>query len=555
MSTETQPSDPTAVQATTGSVTEAIMRTIRAAGVEAVFGLPGVHNLAFWQCEGSDVPQIVGVRHEQTTVYAADGMARSTGGLGVALTTTGPGAANAAGAFGEAGASGSPVVMIATEISSKIARPGSMRGALHESRDQAAIFEPLAKAVFRPRTAQDAVDDVARAIEVALAWPRGPVYVDIPTDLLGAPAQATAVQAPIRPEAPPAALDAAAALIDSAEEIVIWAGGGVVQSGAEAELAAFAARLKAPVVTTFAARGVLPSHDPQCVGLPAHEPEVAALIGAADLLIGVGTDFDGTDTRNWSMPTAKALLNLNVSAEEAAKNYSPDLAVIGDARQTLVSLTDRVLERAGSGHELAALRSGAWGRIATEPGGAGARRLLDAIDAAVAAHDAEIVADMTMSGYWAGGYARVDRPRRLHYAVGWGTLGMALPMGIGPAALRERPVLVLSGDGGFMFAPGELAVIAEQRLPVTVLLVDDGGYGMLRYDQVHSGEPARGVDLGRPDFAALVRAFGIEVTCLTDSGPELERALDDALASGGPRVVLLTTEMEPPRTISARWAE
>jgi thiamine pyrophosphate-dependent acetolactate synthase large subunit-like protein len=547
MSTEMQTSEPSAAPAIAGTVTEAMMRTIRAAGVGTVFGLPGVHNLAFWQCEGPEVPEIVGVRHEQTTVYAADGMARSTGGLGVALTTTGPGAANAAGAFGEAGASGSPVVMIATEISSKIARPGRMRGALHESRDQAAIFEPLAKAVFRPRTAQDAVDDVARAIEVALAWPRGPVYVDIPTDLLEAHAQATPVQAPNRPEAPPAVVEAAAALIDSAEEIVIWAGGGVVQSGA--------ARVKAPVVTTFAARGVLPSHDPQCVGLPAHEPEVAALIGGADLLIGVGTDFDGTDTRNWSMPTAKALLNLNVSAEEAAKNYAPDLAVIGDARQTLVALTDRVLERAAAGHELAALRSAAWGRTVTEPGGADARRLLDAIDAAVAAHDAEIVADMTMSGYWAGGYARVDRPRRLHYAVGWGTLGMALPMGIGPAALRERPVLVLSGDGGFMFAPGELAVIAERRLPLTMLLVDDGGYGMLRYDQVRAGEPERGVDLGRPDFAALVRAFGIQVTALTEPGPTLERELDEALASGEPRVVLLTAHLEPPRTISARWAE
>jgi thiamine pyrophosphate-dependent acetolactate synthase large subunit-like protein len=142
-------------------VARRVLEAAAAAGVAHVFGLPGVHNLAFWRERGAGLPAIVGVRHEQTTVYAADGLARATGGLGVALTTTGPGAANAAGAFGEAAASGSPVLLVASEISSGLARPGVRRGVLHESRDQAAIFEPLAKAVYRPRTPADVSRDVA----------------------------------------------------------------------------------------------------------------------------------------------------------------------------------------------------------------------------------------------------------------------------------------------------------------------------------------------------------------------------------------------------------
>jgi thiamine pyrophosphate-dependent acetolactate synthase large subunit-like protein len=528
------------------TVAEAVLRMFRSAGVDTVFGLPGVHNLAFWRCTGPDLPTITGTRHEQTTVYAADGVARATGGLGVALTTTGPGVANAAGAFGEAAASGSPVVLVASEISTKIARPGVMRGALHESADQAAMFEPLAKAVFRPRTAADAVAQTAAAVATALAFPRGPVYLDIPTDVLDQPAQPVPIPRPQRAEPDP---------VEAAADVVIWAGGGVVQSGAEAELVALAERLGAPVVTTFAARGAAPHAHPLTVGLPAHEPEVAALIGAADLLIGIGTDFDGTDTRNWTMPTAARLLNVNCDAAEVGKNYQPDVALVADARTALTALTARLAQRTPAGPDLAALRDGAWRRIRTEPGGELARGLLDAVEGAAAKHDAVVVADMTMIGYWAGGYAAFQRSRRLQYAVGWGTLGMALPTAIGPAALRAGPALALCGDGGIMFAVGELAVLAEEQLPLTVLLVDDGGYGMLRYDQVHAGDATRGVDLVRPNFLDLAAAFKIDAVELQAGDPGLGAALDEALASGRPRLVLLNARLDPPRTISARWAE
>jgi thiamine pyrophosphate-dependent acetolactate synthase large subunit-like protein len=536
-------------------VARRVLEAFSQAGVRTIFGLPGVHNLAFWREAAPDLPRIVGVRHEQTTVYAADGLARATGGLGVALTTTGPGAANAAGAFGEAAASGSPVVLVASEISTRLARPGINRGVLHESRDQAGIFEPLAKAVLRPRTPADAVAAVQDAIELAMTSPRGPVYVDIPTDVLNQPAPRAALRTPVRAVPDPEQVAAAHAVIDAAERVVLWVGGGAVQSGAGAEVAALAERLQSPVVTTYTARGVLPASHPLLVGLPPHEPEVAALVGEADLLVAVGTDFDGMMTRNWSMPLARSLVSINCDAGDLQKNYPADAAVLGDAALALRALLAAPHRtRPSAAESLAQLKDAAWSRLAADSRSAEALEFLRSFESAVP-QEAVVVADMAIPGYWMGGYGRFDRERRLQYPVGWGTLGYALPASIGPGAEGSRPVVAVCGDGGFMFAVGELATLVQEQLPVTVLVVDDGGYGMLRYDQDHAGDQHRGVDLVRPDFAALAEAFGVTATRVTGVGEELAKALAEAVASGRPRLVVTEAHLTPPRTTSPRWAE
>lgn len=530
------------------TVAGAVLETL---GAPTVFGLPGVHNLAFWRVAG---PDIIGVRHEQTTVYAADGLARASGGLGVALTTTGPGAANAVGAFGEAAASGSPVVLVASEIATTLARAGVPRGVLHESRDQAGMFEPLAKAVLRPRTPESAVAAAAAAATIALTWPRGPVYLDIPTDVLNRPARAVTPEMPRRRAPSPAVVAAATAMIADADRVVIWAGGGVIQAGADRELVELAERLCAPVVTTFAGRGVVPPDHPCWVGLPPHERSVAALIGDADLLIAVGTAFDGPVTRNWTMPRPPRLISVNCDPADLDKNFPPDVAVLGDAKLTLVALNSAVGKRDRAMDDVARVRAEVWDRLRFAADSADACVLLDAVNGVVDRHDPVVIADMAIPGYWVGGYGRCLAPRRSQYAIGWGTLGYALPASIGAGALRDRPVLAVCGDGGFMFAVGELAVLAEQRLPVTVLLVDDGGYGMLRYDQTHAGDEHRGVDLGRPDFVALAAAFGIPAVAV-DGVADLAPVLGDAVEAGAPRMVVLREALVPPRTTSPRWGD
>src|SRR5215217_7829750 len=156
------------------------------AGVEVAFGLPGVHNLALWRALGESPIRLVGVRHEQTAAYAADGYARAGGGLGVAITTTGPGAANTLAAVGEAWASRQPILVIATDIPSTVRRAGVWRGVLHEATDQAAMFMPVVKDAIRVHSADEIGPAVARGARTALEAPARPVYVEIPTDLLSA---------------------------------------------------------------------------------------------------------------------------------------------------------------------------------------------------------------------------------------------------------------------------------------------------------------------------------------------------------------------------------
>src|ERR671922_2370651 len=199
-----------------------LVEGLEAAGVDVVFGLPGVHTLAAWNALRESPIRLVCVRHEQAAVYAADGYARASGRLGVALVTTGPGAANTLGATGEAMASGAPVLVIATDIPSTLRRPGVYRGVLHETRDQAAMFAPVTKAATTTAAAADIYADTLRAGREALRAPTGPVYLGVPTDLLSAPVERRTAVPAEPPELPEPDIDAALALIERAERPLLW---------------------------------------------------------------------------------------------------------------------------------------------------------------------------------------------------------------------------------------------------------------------------------------------------------------------------------------------
>ena len=529
-----------------GSVARSIVEAVAVHGATTVFGLPGVHNLAFWKVpEGA--PTVV--RHEQAAVYAADGWARATGRLGAAVVTTGPGAANALAAFGEAAAARSPVLLVASEIPQALRRTGRLRGVLHESRDQAGLFRPLAKAVFTPRSDVEVAATLDAAVAAAMRHPRGPVYIDVPADVLGHDAAAPTMVAPwFEPLPADADLDAAAAVLTGAR-VVIWAGGGAVD--AEPSVRVLAEHLGAPVVASFGGRGIPPTSHPHAVGLPPHEPEVAELIGRADVLLAVGGDLDGMNTRNWTMPRPPRLVTLDPTSPADAPEWAPDAAVAGRLGDALRGLRDRLPTRppwapSDLGAQVRA-------RLAADPTSAEAMALVAAVEAA-RTDETVLVCDMAVAGYWVGGYASAPGPRRLAYPVGWGTLGFGLPAAIGPAA-AGHPVIAVCGDGGLAMALGELATLVQERLPVTVLVVDDAGYGMLRYDQARGGDPEVGVDLVTPDFLALAAAFGLPATGVPAIRDGLAVALAKAVASGGPHLVHVPARLIPPRTTSPRWHE
>ncbi|MGZ5374583.1 MAG: thiamine pyrophosphate-binding protein [Aeromicrobium sp.] len=347
--------------------------------------------------------------------------------------------------------------------------------------------------------------------------------------------------------------DRAWQLIANSNHSLVWAGGGALHAEAGSAICELGVRMCAPIVTTYSARGLVDPKHPCFVAGPIHEPEVGRLWDEADLVVAVGTDFDGMSTQNWSMPPPTHLLAANVDAEDASKNYEPDVTLIGDAADIVRALLTRVSVRPGLDELRSDLaRVDRAVRHATELDDPEAARFLRAMET-VLPRESVLVADMCIPGYWLAGYRRVPLPRTFAYPMGWGTLGFAFPAALGAALATTAPTVCVCGDGGFLFACGELATVAQEMIPVTVIVVDDGGYGMLRFDQRQAGDPPFGVDLARPDFVALARSFGIEATRITGFGESFRDALRHCIAEPGASVLVVDAHLKPPRTTSPRW--
>lgn len=540
------------------TVSAAVLDLLAANGVNTAFGIPGVHNLGLWNALAPGRPRIIGVRHEQAAGYACDAMYRATGTVGAALLTSGPGAANILAAFGEAFTAYSPMLVLSSDVGTGLRRPGVTRGILHEMLDQAAMFRAFGASGVTATSAGDAVALVASAVDAILAAPGQPAYVGIPANILEAPYEGAPVgSTPARDIAVPD-VEAVAQLVVESSRPVLWLGGGVVTSGVEEEARRLAHRLGAVVVTSFAGRGLL-AGDPNTIEVPVHEPEVCDVIENADLLLVLGSDFDAMNTKNWKMtwPRRTAVMSLGSQVENT---ISWDVHVDADLRAGISALEAALDDRAFTARDLwlpdaASMRERVFARLRADDRVKGAVAFVDALEQGWSQDDA-IVGDMAVAGFWSVLYSYQSRPRRAQYPVGWGTLGYGLPAAMGPAS-QGIATLAVCGDGGPMFALGELATYAQESLPITLLVVDDGGYGMLRFDQQVFGHPERGVDLLTPDWIALARAFGIDGTEVEHAGalPQALRAARVANGRGEPRVIVWKQRLYPPATTSPRWFE
>jgi acetolactate synthase-1/2/3 large subunit len=286
------------------------------------------------------------------------------------------------------------------------------------------------------------------------------------------------------------------------------------------------------------------------VGAPPHVPEVGALWDEADVVIAIGSDLDAMMTQGWAQPQPPHLVCVNVDAEDAAKNYLPDVVLEADAAAGATLLAERIEPRGGLDALAARL-----GRLATEARAGldpDALEFLDTFARAVP-DEAVVVCDMCIPGYWLGGFHQAAAPRRFSYPLGWGTLGCAFPQGIGAALSGAGPVVSVSGDGGFLYACGELATLAQERPPLTAVVVDDGGYGMLRFDQDRRGLPREGVDLRTPDFEAMARSFGIRAETVEGLGEVFGAALERQIWREEPTLLVAKAALQPPPNTSPRW--
>jgi acetolactate synthase-1/2/3 large subunit len=251
------------------------------------------------------------------------------------------------------------------------------------------------------------------------------------------------------------------------------------------------------------------------------------------------------------MPRPPKLIAINVDALDAAKNYPPDITLVGDAREVVEALS--VPQRPGL-HELTMRLKKIGERLRhrvrdEEPQAADFLATLEE----VVPKRSTIVADMCIAGYWVGGFHRVPAPRKLAYPMGWGTLGFGFPASLGVAAAGQGRAICISGDGGFLFACGDLATLAQEELPVTVIIVDDGGYGMLRFDQDRENLPHRGVNLDSPDFVGLARSFGVHAERVSGFGRAFRRLLSEFIDAEEPNVLVVRAKLEPPVNTSPRW--
>jgi acetolactate synthase-1/2/3 large subunit len=250
------------------------------------------------------------------------------------------------------------------------------------------------------------------------------------------------------------------------------------------------------------------------------------------------------------------LVHVNVDLEDMRKNFPADVAVQADAALGAEALLEHCAPRQV---DLLALRAGldgvrraVWDDIRNTPMTAPAAQFVETLSRTLPP-DARLVTDMTLPGHWVVGYLETAAPRRI-FSPGWGTLGMGLPLALGVAAAGFGPVLAVVGDGGFLYAAGELATAVRESLPVVTLIFDDGGYGAIRYDQANSKFRRFGVDWESPDFVAWAKAARMPAECVTGVGDELAAALTRAFQRGGPSVIVAQGSLPPPRSISLRWA-
>lgn len=517
---------------------DVVVETLGALGASHVFGIPGQHALGLFDAIRRSDLKFVSSRIENNSAFGADGYARATGEVGVLFLSTGPGALTALGALQEAYATGVPLLVITSQVPRS--GLGLRRGMLHQLDDQQRSAVNVTKSTAVVEHAAQIPSLLADAWALARSAPAGPTWVEVPQDILLEPVDVpivtgvTAVD--VTRAARPEILDAAAELLSAAERPVILAGGGVRRSrGGSEALVALAELLDAPVVSTVGGKGAIPFAHPLSAASWIEDRHTTDLLADADVLLAVGTAMGEVTSNYFTFTPRGRLIHVDAESRVLQANH-PGLAVHADAAEALRGIADRVTTREqGTGAETAAtLRRSVEQRLVGEDVDA-ERRLMSDLRAAVPAA-AHTFWDMTIAGYWAwSAWDPLDGD--FHSAQGAGGLGFAYPAAVAAAIGSGRRTFAVSGDGGAMYSIAELATARQHDADVTWLIVDDGGYGILREYMTDAFGEATATELSRPDFVALADSFGIpaHVATLDDVG----EVVAGTFTTTGPAVVVL----------------
>jgi len=533
---------------------EILCQSLEHLGVKHIFGYPGGAILPVYDALGKSKLHHILVRHEQGATHMADGYARATGGVGVAMATSGPGATNMVTGIATAMLDSSPVVCITGQVGSKLLGSDAF-----QEIDITGITMPITKHNVIVTRVEDIARTVREAFIIANSGRPGPVLVDITKDAQQASTEfdwtATLPKLPpkrVRPSLEKADLDRAVELLNSAKRPLILAGHGIMISGAMKAFEQFVRAGQFHVAMTLLGIGCFPASDPLNLGMMGMHGEawVNHAIQEADLLIAVGMRFDDRvtgDLRTYAKSARK--IHIEIDRAEINKNVKVDAALVGDARQVLEQLLPLIDKKERT----------AWQSRITEMKGDSAVRDIQSLPDTghlYAAHvindlwketagDAIVVTDVGQHQMWEAQYYHHNRPRTLITSGGLGTMGFALPAAIGARfACPGDEVWVSAGDGGFQMTACELSTLAQEDVKVNVAIINNGFLGMVRqwqqffYQGRYVATPMRS-----PDFVKLAEAHGLTGLRVTKRS-EIESAFAAARAAPGTCVIDFRVEQE-----------
>jgi acetolactate synthase-1/2/3 large subunit len=524
-------------------------------GVTEIFGYPGGAILPAYDAMLDYPIRHTLVRHEQGATHMADGYARATGRVGVAIATSGPGATNMVTGIATAMMDSSPIVCITGQVGSRLIGTDAF-----QEIDITGITLPVTKHNYLVTSPDQIAKAVREAFAIALSGRPGPVLIDLTKDAQQASCEfdwdAAEPKRSLSAASPVPAHDAlvdAAALIDAAERPVIFAGHGVMISGAEQALREFAERANIPVATTLLGIGGFPASHPLNLGMMGMHGEawVNVAIQEADLLIACGMRFDDRVTGNLKTYAQRAKkIHIDIDPSEINKNVRADVAIVADLRPTLEQLLPLIANgdrKTWIGAIDASRGDSAVRDIQSLPddGHLYAAHVINDLWRATRTRETIVVTDVGQHQMWEAQYYHHDEPRSLITSGGLGTMGFAVPAAIG--AKRARPdaeVWAVVGDGGFQMTMCELATAVQEGIAIKVAIINNGFLGMVRqwqeffYERRYAATPLSG-----PDFVKLAEAFGILGRAVTARSGVLP-AIDEAVRHDGPVVIDFRVEQE-----------
>jgi acetolactate synthase I/II/III large subunit len=524
---------------------QSLIKSLEAAGVEVVFGIPGGTILpAYDPLLDSPIRHVL-MRHEQGAGHAAEGYATVTGRAGVCFATSGPGATNLVTPLADAFMDSVPIVA----VTGQVPRPVIGNDAFQEA-DITGITMPITKHNYKVMDPEEIPETIAEAFHIATSGRPGPVLVDLPKDVLQSETSFTwpsSINLPgYRPTTRPnrRQIKAAAALIRAAERPVLYVGGGVLKARAAEELVRLAEAIGAPVVTTLMARGAFPDDHPLCLGMPGMHGNYAAVTAMqkSDLLITMCARFDDRVTGKLATfaPDAK-VIHADVDPAEIGKNRQVDVPIVGDAKSTIIELTKAVLhdnaKQGGPDFSAWVDETRTWNRdypIAYTQDDDGPLKPQFVVDriAAATGGDAVVVTGVGQHQMWASQIMPVNRPYSFVTSGGLGTMGFAVPAALGAAVGRpgER-VVAIDGDGCFQMTAQELATATLEKIPFTVAVLNNGYLGMVKqWQELFYDHRLSEVELPQdvPDYVKLVEAYGgvgLRATTPDEVDPVLDKAM------------------------------